>query len=313
MRDGIALESRMFEKASRPDLTYASLNRAAHLREDAEALARMRTHTDARVLPFAKREPLLTGADFAGLGWVRADNPLVAGADLIFLGLEGDAPRFAAALPETDAPEGGTFIEMRSAILSGAFGGDNAAIASGALAMVNWHSTHPRCARCGEETRMTQGGWRRDCSSCEAAHFPRTDPVVIMLLERDGHCALARNVNFPETLFSCIAGFVEPGECVEEAVRRESFEELGLTLGRVAYVSSQPWPFPMSLMMGCIAETADEAFTLEAAEIAEARWLSRDDVRRLMAGGIADMMAPRKGAIAGTLLDDWVNGRIGFG
>ncbi len=302
----------MFENASRPDLTYAPLDRAAHLRDDPAALDAMRGRPDARALPFAKRDLLLNGERYERLGWTALDDPLVTGAELIFLGLEDSAPRYAAMLEETEAPAGGTFIEMRTAILSGDFGGENAATASGALAMVNWHRTHGRCARCGEATAMTQGGWRRDCAACGATHFPRTDPVVIMMIERDGHCALARNVNFPDNLFSCIAGFVEPGECVEEAVRRESFEELGLTLGRVAYASSQPWPFPMSLMMGCIAETTDEAFTLEAAEIAEARWLDRDGVRRMLAGDIPDMMAPRKAAIAGTLLRDWLEGRIGW-
>lgn len=302
----------MFENASHPDLTYAPLDRVAHLRTDADALAALRAHADARALPFSGRDILLSGERYEDLGWRALGDPMVAGSELIFLGLEDGAPRYAAILDETDAPEGSTFIEMRTAILSGDFGGANAAIASGALAMVNWHRTHPRCARCGEKTAITQGGWRRDCGSCEATHFPRTDPVVIMMIERDGHCALARNVNFPENLYSCIAGFVEPGECIEEAVRRESFEELGLTLGRVAYVSSQPWPFPMSVMMGCIAETTQDAFTLEAAEIAEARWLDRDGVRRMLAGEIGDMMAPRKGAIAGTLLHDWLDRRIGW-
>ena len=302
----------MFENATRPALTHASLDRAAHLREDAEALATLRADPRARVLPFAKRDPLLVGPEGGALGWRRMDDPLVTETDPIFLGLTEDgAPRYAAGLEEVDAPEG-AFIEMRSALLGGAFGGDAAAIASGALALVNWHRTHPRCARCGEATAMTQGGWRRDCPACGATHFPRTDPVVIMLIERDGHCAIARNVNFPEKLYSCIAGFVEPGESIEEAVARETWEELGLRTTRVAYVSSQPWPFPMSLMMGAIAETTDTDFTLEAAEIADARWLSREDVRRLFDGGWDDMAPPRKAAIAGTLLRDWMEGRIGF-
>lgn len=159
---------------------------------------------------------------------------------------------------------------------------------------------------------MAQGGWRRDCPSCGAMHFPRTDPVVIMIVEREGRVALARNVNFPENMFSLIAGFVEPGESIEEAVRRESLEELGLVVDRVAYASSQPWPFPASLMLGCIGETRDEAFTLEEAEIADARWLNREQVAALFRGGIEDMAAPRAGAIASTLLKDWLERRIGY-
>ncbi len=301
----------MFEKATRPALTWASLDRAAHLREDRDALIALRADPRARALPFRKRDPLLVGEDLGTLGWRRLDDPLVAGAELIFLGLAQGAPRYAASLGEVEPPEG-DFVEMRASLLGGAFGGDDAAIASSALALVNWHRTHGHCARCGEKTAMTQGGWRRDCPACEGVHFPRTDPVVIMLIERDGLCAIARNVNFPENLYSCIAGFVEPGECIEEAVARETREELGLSTGRIAYVSSQPWPFPMSLMMGCIAETTDTDFTLEEAEIADARWLSRADVKRLFDGGWDDMAPPRKAAIAGTLLHDWVDGKIGW-
>jgi len=301
----------MFDQATRPALTWATLDRAAHLRTDTEALAAMRADPRARALPFRKRDPLLVGADLGALGWRALDDPLIGGSELIFLGLENGAPRYAASVGEVEPPEGG-FIEMRAALLGGAFEGDAAAIASMALALVNWHGTHRHCARCGEKTKMTQGGWRRDCPACEGVHFPRTDPVVIMVIERDGHCALARNVNFPEKLYSCIAGFVEPGECIEEAVARETREELNLSTDRIAYVSSQPWPFPMSLMMGCIAETADADFTLEEAEIADARWLSRADVKRLFEGGWDDMAPPRKSAIAGTLLRDWMHGRIGW-
>ncbi len=301
----------MFDDATRPALTWASLDRAAHLRTDEDALAAMRADPRARALPFRKRDPLLTGADRGALGWRRMDDPMIAGAEPVFLGLADGAPRYAVGLGDVEPPEG-EFLEMRAALLGGAFAGDAAAVASMALALVNWHRTHPRCTRCGASTRMTQGGWRRDCPSCEAVHFPRTDPVVIMMIERDGHCALARNVNFPETLYSCIAGFVEPGECVEEAVARETREELGLGVGRIAYVSSQPWPFPGSLMLGCIAETTDSAFTLEEAEIADARWLSRADVKRLFDGGWDDMAPPRRAAIAGTLLEDWMHERIGW-
>ena len=298
----------MTHNPTQPPLTGATLDRAAHLRDDETALANMRTDPAARTLHFAAEKPLFRIAQHGiALEWLTLDPA----ADIVFLGLSDGAPRFATAVGDTP-PEGCKFIGLRSALFESHFSGEEATVASMAKALTGWHLTHPRCARCGAQSTMAQGGWRRDCAACGASHFPRTDPVVIMIVEREGRVAIARNVNFPENLFSLIAGFVEPGESIEEAVRRESFEELGLTIGRVDYAASQPWPFPGSLMLGCIGEALDEDFTLEEAEIAEARWLDREMLAAVFRGEMPDMAPPRAGAIAASLLKDWLERRIGF-
>ena len=294
-----------------PDLTGSTLDRAAHLRDDPEALAAMRKDPSARALVFSEDRPL---ADEAGAAWLGMDHPLVGQAPEppVFLGLDGAAPRFAALLPRSEPPGGYGFAEMRGALLTGQIAGEQATRVALAKAITGWHLLNPFCARCGTRTTPVQGGWRRDCPGCGASHFPRTDPVAIMLVVNGEEVAIARNVNFPEGFYSLIAGFVEPGEAIEEAVRRETYEELGLRAGRVRYLSSQPWPFPAGLMLGCIAETDDRAFTLEAAEIADAVWLDRARLARVMAGEDAAISPPRRAAIAGTLLRDWLEGRVGM-
>jgi len=180
------------------------------------------------------------------------------------------------------------FIDLRSALFSGDFDGDEAAITAGAKAITAWHASHTHCARCGEKSVPEQGGWKRVC------------------------VAIAHNVNFPDTLYSLIAGFVEPGETIEEAVRRETLEELGLRCGRVDYLCSQPWPFPAGLMFGCIAEARDDDFTLEEAELSDACWLDRDQLAAIFRGENEKISPPRAGSIAASLLKDWLEGKVGY-
>ena len=151
-----------------------------------------------------------------------------------------------------------------------------AALYGGARSLVDWHDRHQHCARCGAQTHAVKAGWSRQCGTCSAEHFPRTDPVVIMLAEYEGKVLIARGIRFPPGRFSALAGFVEPGETIEEAVRREIWEECGVRTGRVDYLFSQPWPFPSQLMIACVAQALGDELTLDTQEIAEAMWVSRE-------------------------------------
>lgn len=159
---------------------------------------------------------------------------------------------------------------------------------------------------CGAPTAIFRGGWGRSCAACGAEHFPRVDPVVIMLAEYDGRVLVGRQPGFPPGFFSALAGFVEPGESLEEAVARELFEEAGIQVSDVAYVASQPWPFPSSLMIGCRAVAHDPALTLDTTELEAAMWVDRAEVRAALAGDMgATFLAPPPLAIARHLLEDW--------
>jgi len=184
------------------------------------------------------------------------------------------------------------------------------AIMGQAKAMIDWHNRHGFCANCGACTALTDGGYRRLCSNCNAEHFPRTDPVVIMLAVHDDACLVGRNKRFPGNFYSALAGFMEPGETIEEAVRRELQEEVNVKVGAVRYIATQPWPFPSSLMIGCIGEADSRDFKPDGVEITEARWLSRDDAKRLIAGErMADISVPPAIAIAHHLIKAFAEGR----
>ncbi|MEL6437438.1 MAG: NAD(+) diphosphatase, partial [Pseudomonadota bacterium] len=222
------------------------------------------------------------------------------------------APRFACfSLLDTDAPPSGhSVLDYRSIYTQGLLDEpDLGALAQGA-ALIAWHQSHRHCSRCGTQSVMTDGGYKRICPQCDAQHFPRTDPVVIMLtVSADGTRALlGRSPHFPEGMYSCLAGFVEPGETLEDAVRRETLEESGIKVGRVAYHASQPWPFPYSMMIGMYGQAMSEAITLDD-ELDDARWFDRNEVRLMIAGTHPDnIRMPPKGAIAWRLVEDWVEG-----
>ncbi|MGL4973829.1 MAG: NAD(+) diphosphatase, partial [Bosea sp. (in: a-proteobacteria)] len=170
----------------------------------------------------------------------------------------------------------------------------------------DWHARHRFCAQCGGPTVAGASGWKRECTACNAQHFPRTDPVVIMLAVRGENCFLARQSRFPPGMYSCIAGFIEPGESFEDAVRRESFEEAGLRTGAVRYIASQPWPFPSSLMIGCFAQAMGDTITLDGTELEDGRWFSRTEALSMLAGEHPDgIFCPPHMAIANTLLKAW--------
>lgn len=246
----------------------------------------------------------------------------------IFLGLTPDGPRFAADLtlwqPHQDAetigqftdpstqphpafPDAG-FVEIRG-LMPTLSAVDGECIATG-RALIGWHATHRFCSNCGAASAAEHSGWQRKCPACGTVHFPRTDPVVIMVITRGDKLLLGRGPTWPERMYSLLAGFVEPGEMIESAVRRETFEETGIHVGDVRYVASQPWPFPMSLMFGCAGEALDETISIDPVELADARWVSRADVTRILAGEHADIATPRPGAIAGALIAMWAAGRL---
>ncbi len=305
----------------------AAIDRAAHLRADPEALARMRRDPAARVAVLWRGKPLVEGAELALLA---ADHPVLETAgDEVFLGLDEGAPIFAADLsawvpddmPDTlgafsDPSEqrhpalgrDSLFVELRGAMTR--IPPRDAGLAATARALVTWHRSHGFCARCGARSEIAQGGWQRLCPSCGAHHFPRTDPVVIMLVTQRNSVLLGRSPGWPERMFSLLAGFVEPGETVEAAVRRETAEEAGITVGAVSYLASQPWPFPASLMIGCRGHALDREIRLDPTELDDARWLTREEVAAAFAGTHPDVLPARPGAIARFLLHNWLADRL---
>ena len=303
----------------------SGLDRAAELRRDPAALLARR---GAGVLPLWRGKPLF-GADGAP-AFLPPGHPVLEGAGPpAFLGLDGGAPRLAADVsswrPEVvaesvgafadpseqvhpGAPEGAVFAELRARMISLTPRG--AELAATARALLEWHRMHGFCANCGAATRVAQAGWQRDCDSCGRHHFPRTDPVVIMLVTHGEQVLLGRSPGWPERMYSLLAGFVEPGETIEAAVRRETFEEAGVRVGAVRYLASQPWPFPASLMLGCEGRAEGTALTLDPAEIEDAMWLTREDVADVFADAHPAVRPPREGAIAGFLLRAWLADRL---
>jgi NAD+ diphosphatase len=178
-----------------------------------------------------------------------------------------------------------------------------------AKSLLGWHARHRFCANCGVPTEIVQAGWRRDCPACGMQHFPRTDPVVIMLVVHGDRCLLGRQPRFGKGMWSCLAGFVEPGETIEDAVRRETLEEAGVVCGRVTYFASQPWPFPMSLMIGCHAEALTAAITVDRTELEDARWFPRDEVAAMLMHRHPDgLTATHPYAIAHHIIRAWLEG-----
>jgi NAD+ diphosphatase len=301
----------------------SGLDRAAIVRGDPEKLARHLT--EGRILPLWRGKPLLAEQD-AGLGWIAAGHPVLPpDADLVFLGLEDGIGSFAVDLsgwqPEAAAlPEQGLFDDTRQAhpLLPAGQGFEDlrnqmtrltpreAELAATARALLQWHQSHRFCSACGAPSKMVQAGWQRHCPACNTQHFPRTDPVVIMLVTHGNRVLLGRSPGWPEGMYSLLAGFLEPGETVEAAVRREVAEESGVQVGEVVFLASQPWPFPASLMLGCRAEATTDAITIDPVELEDACWVTREELVQVFAGRHPKIRPGRKGAIAHHLLRNWL-------
>ncbi len=292
--------------------TGSPLNRCENLRRDPAAMEALRQSDRALFVPFWRDQVfVLSNGTPAVLNGAALQDLNVQNPGPVLLGTQGknDQPWFAFLIDEhedctDDFPLTGLgeWTNLRTA--APLFSAADLAVIGRATALLGWHNRHRFCANCGTLTTAAEGGIKRECDNCGTEHFPRTDPVVIMLAERDDHCLMGRQAGWPENTYSALAGFVEQGESLEEACAREVGEEAGVTIGAVRYVLSQPWPFPSSLMIGLIAQGLSEEITLDD-ELEDARWFSRDDVRAMLAGTHAQFHAPMSFSAAHHLLKEW--------
>jgi NAD+ diphosphatase len=261
------------------------LDRVSQRRQDAAWIASLLGDPETRLLPFRELKPVVRSHSATTLDWQPAASwrdAIEGGATFALLGIGEGRAHFAldvSHVPASDGAEEGT-ADVRS--LAAAIPGPEAAILAEARSVLDWHARHGFCAQCGTPSNISSGGWGRQCPNCRAHHYPRVDPVVIMLAVKGERCLLGRGRRRVGTRYSCLAGFMEPGETIEEAVRREVLEESGIRVGRVRYLASQPWPFPSTLMMGLLAEALSEEITIDPEEIAEARWFEREEVRAMV-------------------------------
>ncbi len=297
------------------------LDRASDKRTDTDWLASTRNDVRSRFMLMWKSQPVLEGAEGTKSTQLLLVDAKAAGAlgpdsaQEIFLGLDDSGAAYFArdisALPEPVGavlPKLGHPREGRAAASALPF--EHVAIMGQAKALLSWHERHPFCSVCGKATVSAEAGYKRSCPDCGADHFPRTDPAVIMLATYGDSCLLAHNTRFPANRYSTLAGFVEPGESFEEAVRREIFEEVHLRVGEVRYFATQPWPFPASVMIGCYAEALSRDFKVDGVEIEAARWFDRATVLRLLAGEkMEGVEIPQRQAIAHHLIRNWAEAK----
>ncbi|QIG55041.1 NAD(+) diphosphatase [Altererythrobacter sp. BO-6] len=280
------------------------IERADQIRVDEQALA-AQMNWRARVLKLDGLNPVFD--DAGALEWGTLAD-VAEDAELCFLGLL-DGKACFAMVPDQGAT-GPAYANPQIWAAMQALQPGELATYGGARSLVDWHARHKFCARCGAKTVIAKGGWQRNCPACQAQHFPRTDPVTIMLVEHEGRLLLGRQPRFPPRMYSALAGFVEPGETIEEAVAREIWEEAGVRARDVQYVASQPWPFPSQLMIGCYSVTDDPELTIDTTELDDARWFTREELEAARAAGergTDDLIFPRSFAIAHHLVTWWLD------
>lgn len=291
------------------------LDRAAHLRRDDEKLFAMEQKPSSRAY-VVYRDSLLVKRDGDKVrALLSIDEALKCGANpgTVFLGLREGAAVFGMGMPQAAAEklvgrEDYTVTELRGMAMQGALPPQELSAIAMAKSMVGWHQRHGYCANCGARTAMKEGGWKRDCQNCKAEHFPRTDPVVIMLVTSGDKVLLGRQKQFLPGMYSCLAGFVEAAETIEDAVRREIFEESGIFCAEVNYYMTQPWPYPSSLMIGCTARATTEEITVDHMELEDARWFDRAEATLMIKRQHPDGLAgPHPFAIAHHLLGRWLH------
>jgi NAD+ diphosphatase len=271
------------------------LDRVSQRRQDSGWVASLLHDPETRLLALQDLKPQVRHASAVALDWqsVAPWRSLIdAGSTLVLLGIRDRRAYFALDAGRAERSPGAETAVMDARAVAPMIGAGEAAILAEARSLIDWHGRHRFCAQCGTPSVIASGGWMRRCPNCDAHHFPRVDPVVIMLAVNGDRCLLGRGRRRVGTRFSCLAGFMEPGETLEEAVRREISEESGIRVGRVRYLASQPWPFPSSLMMGFLAEALSEEITIDPDELAEARWFEREEVRAMVERSRSDDPMP---------------------
>ena len=300
----------------KPAFVDSILDRAAHLRGNEEYLFALEQKPNSRAYVIY-RDSLVVKPDGNGSrALLSVDEALKLGANpgTIFLGLRDGNAVFGMGISEAAVEKLLTrndvaVTELRGMAMQGAVPVEQLSAIAMAKSMVTWHQRHGFCANCGARTAMKEGGWKRDCPSCKTEHFPRTDPVVIMLVTAGDKCLLGRQKRFLPGMYSCLAGFVEAAETIEDAVKREVFEEAGIRCTDVTYYMTQPWPYPSSLMIGCTARALDEDIVVDRVELEDARWFDRAEARLMVTRKHPDGLAgPHPFAIAHHLVGRWVNG-----
>ena len=305
----------VLELSARTGYAVNPIERVSEKREDARFIGALMADADAATIIIAGDTPMLRrqGEGMTALYPLPQIEEREAPLERAFLGLDGARPIFAMLVAgeriEELKKEGNFAIDLRSIAVQGLVPPPELGLLAEAKALMNWHRTHRYCANCGAPSLASPSAFRRDCPKCQTQHFPRTDPVAIMLAVRGEHCLLGRSARFVARSYSTLAGFIEPGETIEAAVRREIKEESGIICRRVSYLASQPWPFPMSLMIGCRAEALSEEITIDRDELEDARWFTRDEAAAMLAGSHPDgLICPPPLAIAHWLIRSFVEG-----
>ena len=297
------------------------LDRLSHRRCDAAFIEALSKAPEARFLVLADQKPIIVSDDArtrAGIKWFTRTELVDLGLpvdEALFLGVdrEAGAGHFALAITEhrVRVSPGATtvlrpIVDLRAIASQGVMPYEELSLLGKAKSLAAWHENTRCCGHCGGTTRIKDGGWKRKCWACGMEFFPRIDPVAIMLITDGERCVLGREANFPEGMWSTLAGYVEPGEDLEHAVRRETLEEVGLEVGEVTFHSTQPWPFQHSLMIGCIGVAASGVLNVDRTQVADARWFTRDEVRQMLEGQHPDgLWLPGAQAIARTLIRSW--------